>query len=72
MKMSGAKGDYLCDVKDAAFNAGPIYEVSKGLQIDLLVTDNPMDCPTMAISGSLGQVLGIAISVYLQVKGSPK
>ena len=31
MKMSSAKVDYLYDVMDAAYDAGPIYEVSKGL-----------------------------------------
>ena len=31
MKMSSAKVDYLYDVMDAAYGAGPIYEVSKSL-----------------------------------------
>jgi hypothetical protein len=31
MKMTSAKVDYLYDLMDAAYDAGPIYEVSKGL-----------------------------------------
>ena len=41
MKMSSAKVDYLYDVMDAAYDAGPIYEVSKSLGHVPLIDKNP-------------------------------
>jgi hypothetical protein len=41
MKMSSAKVDYLYDVMDAAYDAGPIYEVSRSLGHVPLIDKNP-------------------------------
>lgn len=41
MKMSSAKVDYLYDVMDAAYDAGPIYEVRKSLGHVPLIDKNP-------------------------------
>jgi hypothetical protein len=41
MKMSSAKVDYLYDVMDAAYDAGPIYEISKSLGHVPLIDKNP-------------------------------
>jgi hypothetical protein len=41
MKMSSARVDYLYDVMDAAYDAGPIYEVSKSLGHVPLIDKNP-------------------------------
>jgi len=41
MKMSSAKVDYLYDLMDAAYDAGAIYEVSKGLGHVPIIDKNP-------------------------------
>ena len=41
MKMSSSKVDYLYDVMDAAYDAGPIYEVSRSLGHVPLIDKNP-------------------------------
>lgn len=41
MKMSSAKVQYLYDVMDAAYDAGPIYEVSRSLGHVPLIDKNP-------------------------------
>jgi hypothetical protein len=41
MKMTGAKVDYLYDLMDAAYDAGTIYEVSRGLGHVPIIDKNP-------------------------------
>ena len=41
MKMTSAKVDYLYDVMDAAYDAGPIYEVSRSLGACPAIDKNP-------------------------------
>jgi IS5 family transposase len=41
MKMSSAKVDYLYDLMDSAYDAGPIYEISRSLRHVPIIDKNP-------------------------------
>jgi hypothetical protein len=58
MKMSSTKVDYLYDLMDAAYDAGPIYNVTgrvmRGLQSSPLTTPYghaTQDCPLIVAQG---------------------